>query len=593
MNIPTFSGTTNSDISLLSTSFSGSGVELPSDAGLFFVLGEGVEKYPGRPALSRKNGAEWQDIGYPEFTEHVLAVASVLLGHGVASGDRVAVFGRTAYEWAVADFAALAIGAVTVPIYPTASDAQIRHVLDDSGARVCFAETAEFADRLTAAGASRVWLFAEVEGMRAQVAHPDLDARVAAVRADDLATIVYTSGTTGLPKGCILTHRNMYASSANTVEQTDWLFRTAVEGSDEQAATLLCLPLSHVFGRTILLSCLVAGTRTGLVAGVPEMLPELPVFRPTFLALVPYALEKIRKRARALVDPAAEETAIELGLAVARGVPVEPALSEAHAALDATVFQRVRDSFGGRFRYVISGGASLDDSTAGFYAGMGVRILNCYGLTEAATAVTVNETVSNRLGSVGRPIPGTTIAIAEDGELLVRGPNVSPGYWPDPSSDGPWLRTGDLGAIDEDGFLYITGRRKELLVTSGGKNVAPTPLEDRVRLHPLVSNCMVIGDNRSYVTALITLDEPALRQWAAEHGLSFDDPAWREDPRLLAEVQVAVDDANGLVSRAESIRRFRLLPVDFTVADGHLTPSMKLRRAAIEAAFAEDVAALY
>jgi long-chain acyl-CoA synthetase len=292
-----------------------------------------------------------------------------------------------------------------------------------------------------------------------------------------------------------------------------------------------------VFGRTILLSCVIAGTRTGLVAGVPELLAEMPAFRPTFLALVPYALEKIRK----------------LG-------------------------SKIIDTFDPRFRYVICGGASLDDTTAAFYQGVGVEILNCYGLTEAATAVTVNAPATNRPGTVGRPIPGTTVGIAEDGEVLVGGANVSPGYWPGPVDGEPgWLHTGDLGHLDGDGFLAITGRRKEILVTNGGKNVAPAPLEDRVRLHPLVSNCMVLGDGRSYVTALITVDSAANPR----------------DPQVVAEVQTAVDAANELVSRAESIRKFRIVAGDFTIEGGHLTPSMKLRRAAIEQHFATDIAALY
>lgn len=552
--------------------------------------------------MATKNETGWQHISIREFTEQVNSVARALLAHGVEFGDRVAVLGRNSYEWVLADFAVLSIGAVTVPVYPTASEYQMRHVLTDSGASWYFAETPQDRDRLEAAGATGVWLMAEVHQWEVAGRENELRESRHRVRADDLATIVYTSGTTGPPKGCMLTHRNMYASSANTVEQTGWLFRRAAEDpSAGQASTLLALPLAHVFGRTILLSCLCGGTRTGLVPGIPELLAELPVFKPSFLALVPYALEKIRKRSRALVDPAAEETAIAVGLADAHGTSVDAAVAEAYQALDRDTFERLRESFGGAFRYVIAGGASLDETTAAFYEGVGVTILNCYGLTEAATAVTVNAPGTNRMGTVGRPIPGTAVGIAEDGEVLVRGGNVSPGYWPSErqkatgaaATEQPWLHTGDLGRLDEDGYLVITGRAKEILVTSGGKNISPTPLEDRIRLHPLVSNCMVVGENRSYVTALVTVDRTAMAKWNADHGLDLDGAGWTEHPALLAEIETAIEDANSLVSRAESIRRFRVVEGDFTVESGLLTPSMKLRRAAIEKSFAADVTALY
>jgi long-chain acyl-CoA synthetase len=511
------------------TSFSGPGRELAVDRGLHSVLRAGSRENPDRPLFRRRTESGWGEITHREFVRHVESVAGELLRRGVRRGDRVAILGRTCYEWACADFAILAIGAVTVPVYPTSSAHQIRHVLGDSGASWFFAETAEDALRL---GADTVWLFGELDSWRAG-SGAEFDAHQDQVHAGDLATIVYTSGTTGPPKGCLLTHGNMYASSANTVLRTDWLFHRAAEGSAEPATTALVLPLSHVFGRTILLSCAIAGTPTALLPGVPELLSELPAVRPTFLALVPYALEKIRK----------------LGL---------------------------RDL--GPLRYVISGGASLDDTTVAHYRELGVEILNCYGLTEAATAVTVNAPASNRAGTVGRPIPGTTVGIAEDGEVLVSGPNVSPGYWPSPVDTEPgWLHTGDLGRVDEDGHLVITGRRKEILVTSGGKNVAPAPLEDRVRAHPLVSNCMVVGDGRPYVTALITVDPSADAT----------------DPAVAEEVQRAVDEANELVSRAESIRRFVIVAGDFTVAKGHLTPSMKLRRTVIAQAYAADITALY
>lgn len=559
---------------------------LPDDAGLFSVVAEGALRHPERPVLARPAGDGWLDVTSAQFCADVVALACQMIGWGVAHGDRVAVLGRTSYEWAVTDFAALSIGAVTVPVFPTASAEQVRHILADSGAAYGFAETPEQAALLTQAGAGQwragVQLLAVPPGEAGAAAPPSFDARRAAVAADDIATIVYTSGTTGMPKGCVLTHRNMFASAANTAGHLPELFY----GPD--AATLLCLPLSHVFGRTTLLSVLFAGVRTGLLSAVPDLFGALPSFRPTFLALVPYALEKIRKRCRGAWGSEAEQAAVDLGRAGAQAPPADQGgLGQAIAAM--------RDSLGGRCAEVICGGASLDPTTEAFFDGIGVHILGAYGLTEAATAVTINQPADTRAASVGRPIPGTTVAIAQDGEVLVSGLNVSPGYWPLPGSAaaGPgWLHTGDLGRL-EDGYLFITGRRKEILVTSGGKNVAPTPLEDRVRLHSLVSNCMLVAEGRSFVSALVTLDQAEVDRWAAAGGIEPGARPWRDRPELLAQVRAAVEEANGLVSRAESIREFRVLDGDFSVANGQLTASLKLRRAVIESAYADVIAGIY
>jgi long-chain acyl-CoA synthetase len=410
------------------------------------------------------------------------------------------------------------------------------------------------------------------------------------VVADDIATIVYTSGTTGMPKGCVLTHRNMFASSANTVRHEPELFDA------DGASTLLCLPLSHVFGRTVLLACLFGGVRTGLLSAVPDLFGAMPRFRPTFLCLVPYALEKIRKQCRGTWGGEAEQVAVEYARALASGADVPAPLASAHAGLEQTAFAAMRNMLGGRCAHVISGGASLDPTTEAFFDGIGVQVLGGYGLTESATSVTINQPRATRPGSTGQPIPGTTAAIAADGEVLVRGLNVSPGYWPlpaGPPAEPGWLHTGDLGRLDEDGYLFITGRRKEILITSGGKNVSPTPLEDRVRLHSLVSNCMLVAEGRPFVSALVTLDPAAVDRWAAASGIGPGHPWWGELPELLAAVQAAVDDANTLVSRAESIRAFRILDGDFTVAGGQLTASLKLRRAVIESAYADVIADIY
>ncbi|MFD7842818.1 AMP-dependent synthetase/ligase [Nocardia sp. NPDC059764] len=567
---------------------------LPDEAGLFHVVAEGARHRPGRAVLCRHTGTAWIDVNFAGFHRDVVEFAEFLLGCGVAHGDRVAVLGRNSYEWVVLDYAALSIGAIVVPVYPTASDQQIAHILADSGAVYGFTETAEQRELLTRQGDSR-WRM-PVRLLTDPPVHPGAPAapaqsfaeRSAAVRADDIATIVYTSGTTGMPKGCVLTHRNMFASSGNTVGHLPELFRS------EDAATLLALPLSHIFGRTVLLACLHGGTRTRLLAGIPDLLDALPEFRPTFLALVPYALEKIRKRCRVAIGAEADRVAVEYGRALFEADAVDPALAAAHRAHHDVEFAGVREAFGGRCRYVISGGASLDATTDAYYAGVGIQILGAYGLTESATAVTINQVRANRHGSVGRPVPGTTVGIAADGEVFVAGANTSPGYWPTEARVAEtMLRTGDLGAIDVDGYLYITGRRKEILVTNGGKNVAPTPLEDRVRLHPLVSNCIVLGEARSYVTALVTLDPVALRTWAHDREPAVPEGVWVRHPEVVAAVATAIDDANGLVSQAESIREFRIVSGDFTVDNGQLTPSLKLRRAIIEQAYADDIAALY
>ncbi len=569
---------------------------LPDDQGLFSVIAERARLHPQRPLLAQRTPAGWSDVTSAQFYADVVALAARLLGWGVQHGDRVAVLGRTSYQWAVTDFAALSIGAITVPVYPTASADQIRHMVTDSGAAYGFAETPEQVALLTEAAPGQwrvpVKLLAEATspGAGKSLAAESFTERSAAVTSGDVATIVYTSGTTGMPKGCVLTHRNMFASAANTVRHEPAMFAA-------DSSTLLCLPLAHVFGRTVLLSCLVAGTRTGLLTAIPDLFGALPQFRPTFLMLVPYALEKIRKQCRGTAGASAELVAVDYARARASEADIPASLRAAHEELDRTVFARIRESMGGRCEHVICGGASLDATTEAFFNGIGIRILGAYGLTEAATAVTINESGASRPGSSGRPIPGVSVGIGHGGEVLVSGLNVSPGYWPAGGEHGNppprWLNTGDLGRLDDDGYLYITGRSKEILVTNGGKNVSPTPLEDRIRLHSVVSNCMLVAEGRSFVSALVTLDAAAVDQWAAARGIAPGHPPWHEQPELLADVQSAIDEANLLVSRAESIRAFRVLDGDFTTGNGQLTPSLKLRRSVIEQAYQDVVNDIY
>ncbi|MET7995419.1 AMP-dependent synthetase/ligase [Amycolatopsis sp. NPDC005232] len=573
-------------------------VKPADDEGLADVVHEKAAQVPGDVVFSRKDGDEWQDITCARFAREVGEVAKGLLAAGIEAGDRVLVLGRTGYEWSVADFAVLSVGAVTVPVYPTSSAEQIRHIVADSRPSACFAETAEQCALIgEVAGepvTGRCWLLGSSLGELAEggwaVADEDADRRRAAVRADDLATIVYTSGTTGLPKGCLLTHRNVLSAAANVVELLHEVFRPA---SGAPASTLLFLPLAHVYGRVTQFGCVWAGVRTGLVATPADLLGELPSFRPTFLVGVPYLLEKIRKAARVVVGEAryaaADAAAVALGHARRHG-SVEPAGTPDFLAVQ----EKLRRLLGGRLDYVIAGGASLEPSTADFFAGLDVEVLGAYGLTEASSTVSMSAPGQNRPNAVGRPVPGTTVAIADDGEILVRGDQVFPGYWPDgDGAPAPWLASGDVGLLDDGGYLHITGRRREIIVTSGGKNVVPAPLEDRVRLHPLVSNCLLVGEGRPFVTALITLDGPALAGWAEAHGVDCSAGVPTSDSRLLREIATAVDAANELVSRAESIRRFAVLPEDFSVQKGQLTASLRLRRHVIEEQLQAEIAALY
>ena len=547
------------------------------------------ERDPGDVVFSRKTADGWLDVTVREFTTEVREVANGLVSAGIEPGDRVLVLGRTSYEWSVADFAALSVGAVVVPVYPTSSAEQIRHIIADSRPVAGFTETPEQRELVAEAGLSgHCWLLGELaEG---EVADEEVDRRRAAVRADDLATIVYTSGTTGVPKGCLLTHRNVLAAAANVVELLHEVFRPS---SGEPASTLLFLPLAHVYGRVTQFGCVWAGVRTGLVGTPAELLSALPSFGPTFLVGVPYLLEKIRKAARTAVGeaafPAVDAAAVALGHA-RRHKTDEPEVSADFGAAR----EKLRAAVGGRLRYFVAGGASLEPSTADFFAALDVEVLGAYGLTEASSAVSMSAPGANRPGAVGRPVPGTTVAIADDGEILVRGDQLFPGYWPDRAgAPAPWLASGDVGLLDDDGFLHITGRRKEIIVTSGGKNVVPAPLEDRVRLHPLVSNCVVVGEGRPFVTALITVDSAALAGWAEAHGVDCSDGVPVGDQRLLREIAGAVDGANALVSRAESIRRFAVLPEDFSVERGQLTASLRLRRHVLEAEFQKTISGLY
>ncbi|MEV6290049.1 long-chain fatty acid--CoA ligase [Streptomyces sp. NPDC051896] len=577
---------------------------------------------PDAVLLRRRDRGAWRPVTAAAFAAEVAAAAKGLIAAGLEPGGRVAVMSRTRYEWTVLDFAVWAAGGQSVPVYPTSSAEQVEWIVRDSGARYVVTETAENAATVTTGTAGhprppRLWqldagALADLTDLGAAVADDELTKRRAALTPDTIATICYTSGTTGRPKGCVLTHSNLHAEAANTVELLHPVFQ-AVTG--QTASTLLFLPLAHILGRTLQLACLLARIETGHFPSVKpdELRPALKEFRPTFLVGVPYLFEKIHDTGRATAEKIgraasfdrAERIAVRFGEAYLRkflgtGKGPGPGLYAAWALYDLLVYRRIRKELGGRMRYAISGGSPLDRDLNLFFHAAGIVVYEGYGLTETTAAATIVPPLSPRPGTVGLPIPGVAVRIADDDEVLIRGGVVFGSYWnnrqaTDAVLADEWFATGDLGALDEDGYLTITGRKKDILVTSGGKNVSPAVLEDRLRSRALVGQCVVVGDNRPFVAALITLDAEAVAHWLSVRKLPPDTPLSElvRDERLRAQVQKAVDYANKAVSRAESIRAFALVEGEFTEENGLLTPSLKVKRRAVTEAYAERIEALY
>jgi long-chain acyl-CoA synthetase len=589
---------------------------IPMSARLDDVVFRRGQAEPGAVMLRRRAPrGGWLDVTAGQFCAEVAALARGIISAGIEPGDRVGLMSRTRYEWTLIDYAIWAAGAVTVPVYETSSAGQAGWILRDSAARAVFAETGMHEQivsgvRGSLPGLDHLWMIDALDTLASrgrQVSQEQMDQRRAGRTAADLATIVYTSGTTGRPKGCELTHGNLLADVRSAVAALPEIF--TVPG----ASTLLFLPLAHAFARIIEIGVLEAGVILGHWPQITTLAEGLAEFHPTFLLAVPRVFEKAYdsaqrqasvSKARARVFAAATQVAIDWskasdGAAAGRGAGL--ALRLRRALFDQLVYAKVRAAVGGKVAFAISGGAPLSERLGHFFRGAGITVLEGYGLTEAGAAVTVNRPGRNKIGTVGLPLPGISIRIADGGEIQVKGPSVFPGYWHDDATTrqvldpGGWLRTGDLGTLDSEGFLRITGRDKDLIVTAGGTNVAPTGLEDRVRAHPLISQCMVVGEGRPYIACLITLDPEALQFWQRQHrrpaGATPGDLA--DDPQLIAEVQLAVDEANKAVSRAESIRRFRILSTDFTEASGQLTPSVKVRRNVVARDFAADIDALY
>ena len=565
---------------------------------------------PERIIMSRPLGEGWQPVTAREVEEEIRATAKGLIASGVQIGDRVAIMARTRYEWTILDFATWFAGGVVVPIYDTSSAEQIDWILNDSHSVAIIVETpalAELVKTVQPSHTRHMWTMTEdvltvLREAGKHIGDDEIDRRRNAVTPASLATLIYTSGTTGKPKGVQLTHSNFLSECGNVVQGASELFLKP------GGSTLLFLPIAHVFGRMVQIGAISSGLHMAHCSDPVGRLPmDLASFKPTFVLAVPRIFEKIYNGAEAKAEAAGKGDIFRKAAAVAIAYSealdkkkVSPILKLKHGLFDKLVYSKIRAGMGGRVEAAISGGAPLGVRLGHFYRGAGVTVLEGYGLTETTAGATLNLVGAQRVGSVGRPIPGTSVKIAEDGEVLLRGPIVMEGYWQNQAANDEvfdserWFKSGDLGKLDEDGFLYIVGRKKELIVTAGGKNVAPAVLEDRLRAHPLVSQCMVVGDNQPFIAALVTLDPDALKGWVANNkkdGASIADLV--NDPDLIAVVQTAVDEANKAVSKAESIRKFTLLTTDFTIAGGHLTAKLSVKRHVVAKEFAKEIDALF
>jgi long-chain acyl-CoA synthetase len=569
-----------------------------------------VDEVPEHPALSYREGERFVDVSTAEMWEMVRDLAAGLVAAGVKQGDRVALHSGTRIEFTYFDYAIWAAGASTTTIYETSSPDQVKWILSDSGCVALISESATtyavfegVADGLTDCENAFVIDDGAVEKLRSMATdatRAEVDKRVAAIEHSDLATLVYTSGTTGMPKGCELSHSNF----AWGVVQVDGSLSDLV---GEHSRTLMFLPLAHIFARVVQVVAVSTGTTLGYSTGIPNLLEEFPMFKPTFVFSVPRVFEKIYNGAKQKAEADGKgrifDRAASVAVAYSQGIErgkIKVGTKLAHGVFDKLVYSKIRALFGGDVTYAISGGAPLGARLGHFFRGTGVVILEAYGLTETTAGATLSRPDAIRVGTVGRPIQGTSIRIAQDGEVLIKGGQVFSGYWKndvattEALSDDRWFHSGDIGALDEEGFLSITGRKKEIIVTAAGKNVAPAALEDRMRSNALVSQVMVVGDAKPFIAALVTLDADAVGSWADAHDIA--DPSIPElsyNTEVVAEVQAAVDHANKAVSKAEAIKTFRILPEDLSIAGGELTPTLKVKRSVVASKYARVIDDIY
>ncbi|QCU77820.1 long-chain fatty acid--CoA ligase [Citricoccus sp. SGAir0253] len=590
-------------------------VEVPRDLNITDLLEQQVLADPQRALFARQTTpGQWTDVAAADVRDDVRTLARGLAAAGLGPGDRIGIMAPTRYEWTLMDLAIWYAGCVTVPIYETSSPSQVAWIVSDADVRAVVCDTARHRTVVDTAlrqeGLEPLvgsWLIEdggldELRGLAGR--GPDeaaMEQRRSAATLEDLATIIYTSGTTGKPKGCELTHGNFAELSLQTLG-TD-----LAQVVNPQSSTVMFIPLAHVFARFISVLALAAGAKVGHTADVSQLVPDLQSFRPTFLLAVPRVFEKVYNSAqlkaetggKGKVFAAGARTAIEYSRAREQGrVPLP--LRIRHAVFEKLLYGKIRGAMGGRVVHAVSGGGPLGARLGHFFHGIGVNIMEGYGLTETTAPVTVNLPTEVRIGTVGKPIPGNGVRIADDGEILARGVCLMRGYHnrPDVTAqeivDG-WFRTGDIGDLDEDGFLTITGRKKEIIVTAGGKNVVPAVLEDQIRADAVVSQCVVVGDQRPFVAALVTLDTDILPTWLGQHGIPAETPVEElaTHPVVVDHVQSVIDRANEAVSKAESIRAFRIAPVDFTVESGQMTPSLKIKRSVVLADFGPLVEEIY
>ncbi|GAA4062738.1 AMP-dependent synthetase/ligase [Microbacterium laevaniformans] len=588
---------------------------VPADpqANIADLLVERVKATPSLALFAVPDGDGWRDITAAEFEREVIALAKGFAAAGIAPGDKVGFIARTTYEWTLVDFALFFAGAVMVPIYETSSAAQISWILSDSGAVAVLGESSEHAARI-AEIRSEVPLVREVWSMEAgdldtlraggsAIEDAEIERRRRIAVGSDIATLIYTSGSTGRPKGCVLTHSNFVELSRNAAKVL-----AEVMNTPGGASTLLFITTAHVFARFISILDVHAGVKTGHQPDTKQLLPALGSFKPTFLLAVPRVFEKVYNSAEQKAEAggkgkifrAAAHTAIEHSRLLQEGKKIPLGTKVKFALFDKLVYGKLREAMGGRVTYAVSGSAPLGPRLGHFFHSLGVTILEGYGLTETTAPATVNLATKSKIGTVGPVLPGVGVRLADDGEVEVRGVNVFKEYWRNPDAtaaafDDGWFKTGDIGAFDTDGFLTITGRKKEIIVTAGGKNVAPAALEDPIRANPIVGQVVVVGDQKPFISALITLDPEMLPAWLTNNGLpadmSLSDAA--KNPQVRAEVQRAVDIANKNVSRAESIRKFTILDSEWTEASGHLTPKMSIKRNVILNDFANEIEEIY